>query len=351
MSSQRLVVWTIVLVAVIAALAYRLSVFRAPPEAPTPRIAFVTGGSGPYWQLTVSGAKAAAREHDAELRIEMPSKEESLEEQMTILTHLDLDSLDGIALSPLDAEGQTHLINKLARAKNVVTFDSDAPLSDRQSHVGTSNFSAGRACARLVDEALSEGGKVAVLLANLTKENLIDRKGGFQERLSQFTKEDADKKQTPKFLVVGYLEDGGDDQKCVETINDTLNEHPDLACFVGMNARHGPVLLKTLDELGKLGQIKLITFDADAETLDGIDSGHIFATIAQDPYNYGYEAVKILTTLCRGHGVEIPIVGKGSVYVGAEAIRQDNLSSFRKSLRLREGAAEQHAESRKRNDQ
>ena len=38
---------------------------------------------------------------------------------------------------------------------------------------------AGRVCARLVGEALPDGGKLAVFLATSTKENLLDRKGVF----------------------------------------------------------------------------------------------------------------------------------------------------------------------------
>jgi ribose transport system substrate-binding protein len=343
MSKRRLAAWTIALVAVVAAVGYRASVFRGPATPPTPRIVLVTGGSGPYWQITVIGAKAAAREHDVDLQIEMPADDESLDEQLMILTHLDLVGLDGVAVSPLDAEGQTHLINRLVRKVRVVTFDSDAPLSDRQSHVGTSNFSAGRACARMVSEAIPDGGKIAVLLANLTKENMIDRKGGFQERISQLASDGEDAAEKPRFSVVGYFEDNGNSDKCAENIRAILAEHPDVACIVGMNARHGPILLRVLKDEDKLGQVKLVTFDEAAETLDGIETGHIYATIAQDPYKYGYEAVRQLASLCRGHGIELPIVGRGSVYVGAEAIRQDNVGDFRNRLRGRQEAVQNGA--------
>lgn len=338
MSNRRLATWTIVLVAVIAVVGYRTAVFRQPPVPPAPRIAFVTGGSGPYWQITVSGAKAAAREQNVNLQVEMPPDDESLDEQLTILTHLDLDQVDGIAVSPLDAEGQTHLINRLARAVNVVTFDSDAPLSDRQSHVGTSNFSAGRACARMVAAAIPEGGEIAVLLANLTKENIIDRRGGFQERINQLSQSGKDQEGAPRYTIVGFYEDEGSKSKCAENIRTILAEHPNVACIVGMNANHGPTLLRVLKEEGKLGQIKLVTFDEASETLDGIQAGYVYATIAQDPYKYGYEAVNQLAELCRGRGIELPIVGKGSIYVGAEAIRQDNLHDFQARLWARQDA-------------
>ena len=334
MSNRRLATWSIALAAVIAAVGYRASVFREPGPSPPPRIVFVTGGSGHYWQITVQGAMAAAQEQGVNLRVEMPADDESLDEQLKILTHLDTEHLDGLAVSPIDSQGQTHLINRLVREMNVVTFDSDAPLSDRQSHVGTSNFSAGRACGRMVAEAIPDGGQIAVLCANRTKENMIDRLGGFEERIAQFISRDDG--NTPRFAVVGYFEDNGSDEKCEENIRQALTDYADLAGIVGMNARHGPILLRVLKDEGKLDKVQLVTFDEADETLDGIQAGHIYATIAQDPYKYGYEAVSQLTALCRGRGVELPIVGRGSVYVGAEAIDQNNLREFRRRLQARQ---------------
>jgi ribose transport system substrate-binding protein len=339
MNGQRTALWALALVALIAAIAYRIQVFSEPPASPPPKIVFVTGGMGPYWELTVAGAKAAAKKENIELDVRMPQVNASLAEQMEILAHLDGEP-DGLALSPVDSEGQTHLINELADKMRVVTFDSDAELSERHSHIGASNFSAGRACARLVGDAVPAGGKIAVLLANQTQENLIDRKGGFRERIEQMTGDEGADGKPVEFTIVGYYEDGGDEAKCRENILEVLKENPDLACFVGMNAMHGPLLLQELKAAGQLGKLKLVTFDTEDETLDGIEQGYIHATIAQDPYKYGYEAVNTLVMLCKGEGTELPIVGRGATYVGVEAIRQENLQKFRDAMRGRQERAE-----------
>jgi ribose transport system substrate-binding protein len=336
MNRPRRAFWALIAVAIIAAIGYRFHVFRQAPPKPVPELAFVTGGSEPYWQLTVKGAQAAAKDKGIKVRIVMPSENDNLESQMEIFDRLDVDKFGGIALSPIDAEGQTRFINGLVtRGKKVVTFDSDAPLSNRQSYVGTSNVFAGASCAKLVNEALPTGGKVVVLLANMTKENMRGRKQGFEEQISQFRKEGADNAPS-KFNVVGYLVDNGNMERCARNIRDTLTKQPDVACFVGMNARHGPTLLKVLGELKKLDQVKLVTFDDATETLDGIEKGHIFATMAQDPYKYGYESVTSLASLCRGDEASIPIVGRGATYVNAEPIRKDNLEQYRARIKSRE---------------
>lgn len=334
--NRRRAFWALVLVAIVAAVGFRFYIFRDPPPKPVPELAFVTGGSEPYWQLTIKGAEAAAKELGVKLRVETPAENDSLESQMEIFDRLDIDKLGGIALSPIDAEGQTRFINGLVtRGKKIVTFDSDAPLSNRQSYVGTSNVYAGASCAKLVEEALPTGGKVAVLLANMTKENMRGRKQGFEEQIGQ-TRGPNGENAAGKIVVVGYLEDNGNMEKCAQNIRDTITKNPDLSCFVGLNARHGPVLLKVLGELQKLDQIKLVTFDDAAETLDGVEQGHVFATMVQDPYKYGYESVASLASLCRGDETSVPIVGRGATYVNAEPVRKDNVEQYRTRLKSRD---------------
>ena len=338
--------WVIGVIAIVGSLGYRAAVFRRPAADPPARVLFISGGEGPYWQAAVNGARSAAEEFNVALKVETPKKTENLDAQMALLRDIDPTKVDGVALSPLDPDRQTHYLNEIAGKVKLVTYDSDAPLSERHNHVGTSNFSAGRACARLVSEALPSGGKVAVILANTTKANMIERRGGFAERIAQFS-DDSDDGKTTKYTVVGYFEDGGDDERCAEIVREEVEKEPDLGCILALNARHGPILVKELEKLGKLEQIKLVTFDASDDTLRGIEEGHIFATLAQDPYNYGYEAVSMLAKLCRGEETDMPIVGRGSVYVGAEAIKKENLDAYRKRLEARKQSAEKRASKQK----
>lgn len=338
MNGSRGVLLAIAVIALVAAAGFNLAVFREP--APTPvNIVFITGGSGPYWQRTISGARTAADELDANLEVEMPSANEGVNEQTELLNALKDKPVDGIAVSPLDAEGQTPLINQLAGKTLLVTFDSDVSDSTRQSHVGTTNYAAGRACARLVRDAIPDGGKIAVLVANSTKENIIDRKGSFRERISQFA--DDNGPGTPdKYTIVGFYEDGGSEEKCAANIRDALKQNPDLACLVGMNAQHGPIIMKVLKEDGKLDKVKVVTFDDAPETLQGVEDGHIFATLAQDSFGFGYEAVKILCNLKRGDAVAVPMGGRGAVYFSVEVVNKDNVAEFRQRMADQIGAAE-----------
>lgn len=335
MNGSNKTIWLLVLIALLSAGWFRLKSMEGEPVKPDAMktIVFVTGGSGPYWQLTSLGAQAAAQEQGVDLDIKMPSGDEDIGEQTQILVKLHPEELGGVAVSPLNAEGQTRLINRLAEATKVVTFDSDATLSNRECYVGTNNYGAGRLCADLVAEAVPTGGEVLVVMANLSKSNMVDRKAGFEERLLSAERDDNEKQAT--FKIVEFLVDDGSKEKCFRLTRQMIDAHPELRCIVGMNAQHGPILLNVLKEAGKLGQITIVAFDEDEGTLQGIEDGHIFATVAQDPYMFGYEAVRMLTRLHGGDEMSMPIIGQSSVNVSAMPIKSDNLGEFRTLLRER----------------
>lgn len=325
--------WILVCFAIAAAAWYRYQA-DAEPVAPAPSVvAFITGGSGTYWEVAAKGAKDAGQRLGIEVDVRMPKEAEDSAEQTQILTTLTGSGVDGVAVSPLDAEGQTPVINALADQAPVVTFDSDAPLSSRLGYVGTSNYSAGLMAGTLVKRAMPEGGKIAVLLANETKNNLAERKAGFQERIEESP--NPEEEVDTRYEIVGYFVDNGSDEECAKVIREAVAANPDIACFVGLNARHGPVLMKVLKEDELLGKVKLVTFDTLDATLDGVADGSISATIAQDPYKYGYEAITMLDSLCRGDARYMPLVGRGAIHVSVEPINNKNVEEFRKRMKAR----------------
>jgi len=353
MSENRTWLWALLVIAIGGALWYRSEVLPASGERQQEltKIMFVPGGTDDYWKLTVKGAEAAAIDHNADLVVMMPAQDEGAAQQMQILVNLGGSDVDGCAVSPLDADGQTQMINRLSEKMDVVTFDSDAPLSDRRYYVGTSNFQAGGICQDLVKEALPGGGKVLVLLSNLTKNNMQERKEGFEDAAKKTTmksntadddndeesNEESDDQDTnnASWETIAFLTDEGSKETIKANIQQTLKEHDDLACIVGMNGYHGPMILDILEEAGQLGKIKLVTFDEASETLAGIVEGHIYATVAQDPYKYGYEAVRMLTSLHNGKSGELPIVGGGTVTVQCQPIRQGDVEQFKERLKQR----------------
>lgn len=321
--------WMVALIAAAVGVAwYRSHVYSEPQPQAQPKLILLTGGSSPYWQLIANGGQAAAKDNDADLKVIVLEKDEDVDGQIKLLSQMEPAGVDGIALSPLDAQQQTRFINELAADSVVVTVDSDAPLSNRLCYIGASNYAAGELCANLVREAIPDGGKVAVLVANLTKNNVLERKQAFEEGLGGGDSESGE--AASDYEIVAVLADEGDLDRCVDQLTKVLTENSDLACVVGLNSYHAAQIVKALDQQNALDKVKVISFDTEDVTLENLEAGHIFATVAQDPYQYGYEAIRWLAGNCQRTGNQLPLVGtRSTVHISTKALHAEDVPKFR----------------------
>jgi ribose transport system substrate-binding protein len=328
------------LIAVAIVFGYRANVYQQPAPKTMKSIVLVTGGSGPFWQLVEQGAKKASKDLAVDVIFKAPEDEENAEEQTDILSQLNLDDVDGVAISPLDPETQSPLINRMCEHALVITYDSDAPLSARDTYVGASNLAAGKLVAQLVREAAPSGGEVACVAVNFTKDNMKERREGFETGLAKPVGDANSDDDEPTYEIVEFLTDESDNDRCRELAAKLLDEHPNLVCFVGMNAQHAGILLDVLKEKKLLDKVKVVGFDESSDTLDGIRSGEVYATVVQDPFRYGYESIRRIATICRGEEGLRPLSGTHSTYnIGVQAVRKDDVDAFQKQLdeRLKNG--------------
>ena len=122
------------------------------------------------------------------------------------------------------------------------------------------------------------------------------------------------------------MTDEDDRAKAIRNVEDTLVRHPDIAALVGLWSYNGPAILQGVSDAGKLGQVKIIAFDEEVPTLQGIKDGHIAGTIVQQPFEFGYQCVKLLVELADGDRSGVP-EGK-QIFVPVKTITQDNLDEF-----------------------
>src|SRR5262245_54179531 len=94
-----------------------------------PRIAYVTNGVDPFWNVAAAGVRQAAQEFKVDAEVLMPP--EGIVDQKRMVETLLVRGVDGIAISPIDAKNQVDFINEAAAKTKVITHDSDAPNSKR----------------------------------------------------------------------------------------------------------------------------------------------------------------------------------------------------------------------------
>jgi ribose transport system substrate-binding protein len=306
---------------------------------PRPRVALVTASAGPYWDLIVKGAQDAAERYGVRLEVVRPPSDEP--SQSKAIQSLVGQGYDGVAVSPNDAVRQARLLAEVGAKSNLVTFDADAPISRRLCFVGTDNYDAGRMCGQLVREAMPNGGTVVLALGSLEKENGQRRRQGVIDELLERSFErdrpmdpaDSAPLKGPKFTVVSTLIDNYNPQRATELAAVAVKDHPDLGCFVGLFAANTPAILKALEQTGKLGQIKVVGFDAYNETFEGIEKGYVYASIVQDAYNIGYQAVRILAEAAGDDPNAVPLYP--TLYMRPDPVVKENLAEMRQAMASR----------------
>ncbi len=269
-----------------------------------PRIAFITNGPVSFWDVAEKGVQAAGKDFDIEVKVFMPT--DDVAGQKRVVEDLLVDGIDGIAISAIDPEGQSDLLNSAAEQTNLITHDSDAPNSKRLCYIGMDNYDTGRICGEVVREALPEGGKIMLFIgridqdnARLRRQGVIDAILGRKPKSSRFD-EQGKSITEGKYTILDTRVDGLDFTKAKADASDAISKYPEMNCMVGLFAHNPPLCLEAVKEADKLDKIKIIAFDEDDTTLQAIIDGEIYATIVQNPYMYGYESVRVLTALAKG---------------------------------------------------
>jgi ribose transport system substrate-binding protein len=259
------------------------------------KIAFVTNNASDFWTIAKKGVEKADQElNNVSVEFRMPA-EGTAAEQRRIIDDLLATGVKGIAISPVDPKNETEMINEVSKKALVVTQDSDAPESDRICYVGTDNRAAGRQAGELIKEVLPNGGKIMVFVGTLDAQNAKDRYEGIKEAL-----------KGSKVQIIDVRTDETDRGRAKSNVSDTLVKYPDVACLVGLWSYNGPAILNAVREAGKLNKVKIVCFDEEDETLGGIEEGAIYATVVQQPYEFGYQSVQILADAMGGDKSGIP---------------------------------------------
>jgi ribose transport system substrate-binding protein len=287
-------------------------------QSSTHKLAFITNNAANFWTIARKGVEKA----DAELpdvTVEFRLGNGTAAEQKRIVDDLLATGVDGIAISPVDPVNQSAMINDVAQRAVVFTHDSDAPDTKRECYVGTDNVAAGRQAGELIKEALPNGGKIALFVGKLDARNAQERLRGIKEAIAGANIE-----------IVDVRTDDTDQVRAKANVAEMIVSHPEVAALVGLWSYNGPAILNAVKDAGKVGQIKIVAFDEDDETLTGVKSGAIIGTVVQQPYEFGYQAITLLAKAVAGDKSGIP--ASKQLFIPTQVIRQNNVDAFRAKL-------------------
>ena len=299
------------------------------PFAPIPAgekitLAFVTNNASDFWTIARAGTmKAQSELPNTTVDFEIPAPASS-DAQKTIINNLITKGVKGIAISTIDPKNQTPFLNEVAKKAIVFTQDSDAAGSDRMCYVGTDNRAAGVQAGQALTSALPNGGDVMLFVGNKDAQNAADRAGGIMDAI-----------KGTKIHIVSTRTDDADHARAQANAKDAIASNPNIVGMVGLWSYNGPAIIKAVTEAGKVGKIKIVCFDEEADTLAGVKAGSVEGTVVQNPYEFGHQAIVLMDKVARGDGSVIP--GNKTVTIPTRFITKDTVDAFSANLKTLRG--------------
>lgn len=283
-------------------------------------LAFVVNGASDFWKIAEAGMKKAQGElPNYELQFKYPEQAAAAVQQR-VMDDLVAAGAAGIMVSAVDPKNQTEHLNKVASQTVLFTTDSDAPKSKRVAYIGSSNTDLGKEAGKLMVKALPNGGKCVGFVGLPGADNARERIEGVKETL-----------KGSKVELVDVRGDEIDQTRAKRNVEDILAAMPDVSCLVGFYSYNTPRIYEVLKEAGKLGKIKIIGFDEDPITLGGVKEGSIVGTVVQQPFEWGYQGMKLMANYIGGNKSGIP--ANGIIIVPGKVIEKANVDEFMASMK------------------
>ncbi len=290
------------------------------PAAKAVKLAFLTNNASEFWKIAQAGVRTYEREAKVQVDVVLPDG--TVADQNEKLEELASQSYDAIAVSVVAPDDQVSKLDGVARKAKLVTFDSDAPKSQRMLYIGTNNHEAGKALGAEIVKLLPKGGEMAVFVGTFSADNAAQRMKGIEDAIAGHGIE-----------IVARREDQTDHAKAQSNVEDIINAHPGLDLVAGLWSYNGPAIALAIERLGKKDQIKAAVFDEEEETLRGIESGSIAVTVVQKPFQFGYLSSKWMHELVTQPEATVKkLPDSRAIDTGVEVITRANVADFKAKL-------------------
>lgn len=287
-------------------------------------LVFVVNGASDFWKLAEAGVKKAQTElPNYDLQFKYPEQAAAAVQQR-LMDDLVAAGASAIMVSAVDPKTSTDALNRIGNQVPLFTTDSDAPDTSRIAYIGSSNTDAGRQAGQIALKALPDGGKCIGFVGLPGADNARERIEGMKQVIAGSNIE-----------LIDVRGDDIDMTRAKRNVEDALAANPDIDCMVGFYSYNPPRIYEVLKESGKLGEITIVAFDEDPITLGGVREGTIAATVVQQPYEWGYQGMKLMAAYLEGEKADIP--ADKLVIVPTKIIDQSNVDAFEAELKTRIG--------------
>lgn len=264
-----------------------------PQDTPKYHYVFITrDNNDPFWTRLKKGAVDAGEKKNIFVEfVDVPYKDPVL--IADAVERAILSDVNGIALQPMDVEKSTEALNKAREAGiAVLTYENDVFYIPDFPTVGSNNYEIGYAAGEMAAAASDGKASIAVIandpgMQDSKQYNNIKMQGLLEAvaRYPQMSVEEIYTLNTKMFEV----------EKLTTSI---LTEKPEIDLIICSDSENTPGVAQVIIDSGKVGTVGVIGYGTMPQTMEYIEGGVLYGTIAADSYAIGYNAVSQLSDLC-----------------------------------------------------
>jgi len=240
----------------------------------------------PYWQEAAAGMTDIGKAAGVKVEVVGPASFSPADE-LTAFQQVLGQHPSGILVSVTDPKLFKEPIDKaIMQGIPVITIDSDAPDSNRILFIGTDNLRAGQEIGKRMANLLGGTGRIVVITLS-GQQNSAKRLEGVNQSLKEY----------PGIKIIQTIDDKGDPRVAYDGISALLIKHERIDGILCLEASGGGGAADALHRMDLTEKIKIMAFDKDPQTLEGIERKWITATVAQKPYIMAFYGVRFLDDL------------------------------------------------------
>ncbi|WP_406273787.1 ABC transporter substrate-binding protein [Nocardia sp. NBC_00881] len=236
----------------------------------------------PFYISMQCGAQDEAAKLGYRLDTQAPTKFDA-GAQTPVLTGVVANKPGGILIAPTHATAMANPLRQ-AEAAGIKIVEVDTALDDMSvavSSISSDNNKGGALAAATLAKLVGEKGPVLVINTKAGTSTTDERAQGFQEAITRY----------PGITSLGVQYNNNEAAQAASIVTATLAAHPDLAGVFATNLSSAEGAATGLRNANKLGQVKLVGFDASPKQVEDLKVGTVQALIAQDPAGIGAEGV------------------------------------------------------------
>lgn len=264
-------------------------------------IGFVVGiTSDPYFITMQQGAQAEAKKLGVTLYWEGSTTTYSPTTEIPYVDAVLAKHPSALVLSPTNAQALIPVV-KQARAEHIPVLNVDTYINDTSllvTRIAGNNTAGGEQAAKLLASAIGDSGQVLLLdsSAGVTSDDL--RSAAFVSTLKQY----------PNITLVGtqYSQDVATNAQTI--VQQELSRYPHLKGIFAVDDVTAEGTIAELQALGKLGSVKVISYDAEPAQVAALEADKLVGLIAQQPALEGKLSVEYAVKAAEGKTAGIPKV-------------------------------------------